>query len=122
MSPAATSGEFIVKLYEERRLLASVTITRTTELGRREPTEPMPYVNIPGTNVDRLIIADLPETSVSRRHLRIEPIEDGQMALTNISARSSVILQNGTRVMPNERVIVDLPLACELGAKTAYLE
>ncbi|MFM7845210.1 MAG: adenylate/guanylate cyclase domain-containing protein [Planctomycetota bacterium] len=122
MSPATTSGEFIVKLYEERRLLASVTITRTTELGRREPTEPMPYVNIPGTNVDRLIIADLPETSVSRRHLRIEPIEDGQMALTNISARSSVILQNGTRVMPNERVIVDLPLACELGAKTAYLE
>ena len=117
-----STGEFIVKLYEDRRLLATMPLKRAAELGRREPTEPMPYVMIPGQSIDRMIIADLPETSVSRKHVRIEPIGDGLVSLTNISAKSSVVLQNGQRIMPSEQLEVELPMACELGAKTAYLE
>lgn len=120
MDPAA--GEFVLKIYEETRAVATFPLTRAVELGRREGREPMPYARLPRESDDRLVIADLTETSVSRRHLRIELQGPRQVLLKNESTKANIILPGGRKLGPGEQLSIETPLACELGAKVVHLD
>ena len=119
--PNATQ-DISLKVYEDHHLLATLTLSRPTDVGRREPSEPPPYVWLPRSGEDRVVVADLHETSISRKHVRIEPLPDGRVGLTNSSSKNSVALPGGVRLEPGERRVVELPVACELGRKVLRLE
>ena len=124
MTDPSSVLDISLKVYEEHHLLATLTISRPTDVGRRDPSaaEPAPYVWLPRPGDDRVIVADLHETSISRKHLRIEPLPDGSVALTNASGKNSVALAGGGRLEPGERRVLELPVACELGRKVLRLE
>ena len=120
--PDESPGEITLQIYEGPALVATYPLARTAEIGRREPSEPVPYVRLPKDKFDRIIVADLYETNISRKHLRIEPQAGGAVAIVNESTKNSVALAGGQRIGPGERRVVPLPVACELGTKVLRLE
>ena len=62
------TGELILKVYEGPRIVAQFTLLRSTEIGRRETHDPVPYAKIERPQDDRIVVAEMTETNVSRRH------------------------------------------------------
>lgn len=122
MSDESALASVSLKVYEGTRLAATLPIWRTTEVGRREPAEPLPYARLKRPDSDRVIVADLTETAISRKHLRMELLADGKFRLVNESAKNSVALAGGRRLAPGEQCELSLPITCELGTKVVQLE
>jgi adenylate cyclase len=120
--PTDLPAEVTLQIYEGPTLVATFTLARPAEIGRREPHEPVPYVQIAGADCDRIVVADKYETNISRKHLRIEPQAGGAVVITNESAKNSVALPGGQRIGPGERRSLSLPVACELGTKVLRVE
>lgn len=118
----SSGGEVEIKIYEGTRVVATLSLNGPAELGRREPNEPPPFGRIARTGCDRLIIADLTETSVSRKHLRVETCGEGRVKLRNESAKAYVVLADGLRLSAGESVELELPAACEVGNKVVRLD
>ena len=106
-----------LEIYEGRRLLASFPLARNMELGRQQVDEPAPIQRISLEAVDRIIIAELSETQVSRKHVRLEPLADGRVLLSNESAKIKVPIGGGSFLDPGEQRSCDLPLVCEIGTR-----
>lgn len=119
-SPAA--GELVLKVYEGPRVVAQFTLLRSTEIGRRETHDPVPYAKVERPQDDRIVIAEMTETNVSRRHLRVEPKGSTHVALRNESSIAHIALPGNRRLAPGETLEIELPIACELGAKVVHLE
>lgn len=119
-SPAA--GELVLKVYEGPRVVAQFTLLRSTEIGRRETHDPVPYAKVQRPQDDRIVIAEMTETNVSRRHLRVEPKGSTHVALRNESSIAHIALPGNRRLAPGETLEIELPIACELGAKVVHLE
>lgn len=122
MSDAAAGASFVIKVIVAGGSPFKFPVRRRVEIGRRDVTEPMPCVLDPRADFDRLIIADLPETSVSRQHLRVEPLEPGQVRLTNTSSKSGVALFGGRRLAPGESCVEHLPVTCQLGERALVVQ
>ena len=122
MSEESALATVTLKVYDGTRLIATLPVWRTTELGRREPTEPPPFARVKRDGSDRIVIADLTETSISRKHLRAEFQADGSVRLVNESAKNSVALAGGGRLAPGQECVLKLPVTCELGTKVVQLE
>ncbi|MBM4005767.1 MAG: hypothetical protein FJ295_21185 [Planctomycetes bacterium] len=67
------------------------------------------------------MIADLPDTVISRKHLFIEPCADGMIRVANGSSKNSLVFQGGFRIGPGEERRLELPIACELGNKVVQV-
>ena len=122
MSDAGAVANVSLKVYEGTRLAATLPVWRTTELGRREPSEPPPFARLKRTDRDRLIVAELTETAISRKHLTVELVGEQSVRLTNESAKNSVVLAGGQRLAPGEQCVLALPVTCEMGTKVIQLE
>ena len=122
MSDEGELANLSLKVYEGTRLAATLPVFRTTELGRREPSEPPPYARLKRTDRDRLIVAELTETAISRKHLTVELVGEQSVRLTNESAKNSVALAGGQRLAPGEQCVLSLPVTCEMGTKVIHLE
>lgn len=116
------AGELVLKVYEGPRVVAQYTVLRSTEIGRRETNDPVPYAKIERPQDDRIVLAEMTETNVSRRHLRVEPKGSTHVALRNESSIAHIALPGNRRLAPGETVEVELPIACELGAKVVHLD
>lgn len=122
MSTEITTRDIVLKVYENHRLQATMEIVRATELGRREPNEPGPFARMDRGTSDRIILAELDEKSVSRKHLYVELNDDRSICLTNQSSKNTLALGGGVRLEPGERKSFDLPVTCEIGRKVVRLE
>jgi len=122
MSDESAQTTLSLEVYDGTRLIATLPVWRTIELGRREPSEPPPFARMKRDDSDRIVIADLTETSVSRKHLRLELLPDGQFRIVNQSAKNSIALARGQRLAPGEQCVLRLPITCELGNKVVQLK
>src|SRR5262245_29061060 len=122
MSDESALATLSLEVYDGTRLMATLPVWRTIELGRREPIEPPPFARLKRDDGDRIVIADLAETSVSRKHLRLELLPDGQFRIFNQSAKNSVVLAGGRRLAPGEQCLLRPPITCELGNKVVQLK
>jgi adenylate cyclase len=109
-----------LKLYEDRRLVGSCSIRKPTKLGRRRADESSDFFK-PGSTEDRVQIADLDETHISREFMRIEPRSDGKVTIENIS-KTGIVLSDGTRLDPGAQQVMRLPLSCQFGKKVIRVE
>jgi adenylate cyclase len=122
MSEESALATVTLKVYDGTRLIATLPVWRTTSLGRREPSEPPPFARVKREGSDRIVIADLTETSISRKHLRAELQTDGSVRLVNESAKNSIALAGGGRLAPGQECVLKLPVTCELGSKVVQFE
>jgi adenylate cyclase len=98
---------------DQNRRLFACPLVQPIELGRQNLGEPEPNGQIHG---HRLIVAPLNESRVSRRHALLEPREDGQIQITNLSKKLPVYLfADGTEIRPAETRTVPLPVHIGLG-------
>ena len=117
MSDPTADCKILLGVYENHRQVASFQLERVTEIGRRQANEPPPYERIALDSIDRIIIADLAETMVSRKHLRFEPESSGAVKVVNESVKNSVALLGDIRLAPGASLSLQLPIACEIGNK-----
>ena len=117
-----TTSNIRLQIYEGSRSLAVVEISRATEIGRRQADEPAPFAKLSLVDCDRIIVADRPETQVSRQHARFEPHGDDSVLVRNASTKNSLPLAGNLRLEPGESRILELPVTCEVGGKVVRLQ
>jgi adenylate cyclase len=116
------SAPWQLRIYEQQRLVHTAEGTGTVELGRQAVGEPGPFADVRDSGVRRVVIARLDEDTVSRKHVRIEPLADGRVRLTNLSQKLPVLLGTGAEAAPGAGVDVTLPAMLIVGRRTVRLQ
>jgi adenylate cyclase len=111
-----------VSVFVLRNRVFSTTLNDCLEFGRQQKDEPAAYARVPGADGDRVVIANLDEVTVSRRHLRMKRVADDKVQLENLSDKSVVSLAAGRVLNPKETCVLDLPGLCQIGGKTVHLQ
>ena len=87
------------------------------EIGRKQnATEPTLTLLESNDANARLAIAPLSETRIGRRQLAIQPMNGGQIQLTNLSSKVTVEIAGGQRLEPKQIQLLALPITILLPA------
>jgi adenylate cyclase len=111
-----------LRVYEGHTLAHATSLVGPAELGRQNKEERPPYHQTSTSSGWRVVVARIDEDLVSRKHLRIEPLNAGRVRLTNLSERQAVRLGDGGRLEPGAAAEVPLPVAALLGTRTIRIE
>jgi adenylate cyclase len=93
----------------------SMQSTRTVELGRQRLGEPGPFAHVALEECDRLIIAELTEATVSRRHVGVQPLGSQRVRLANLSQVNTVWIDSSQPLETNAQDAFDIPVFLTLG-------
>jgi adenylate cyclase len=111
---------FRIRIYDGSRLLhETAPLDGAVELGRQSGGEDRPYAlacNGPGER--RLVIAELDEATISRRHLLIETLAGNKVRVTNLRDKSTIRLADSAKLEPHAWRELALPCGLSLGTKT----
>ena len=77
-------------VYHDQRQVFSTQLDAAIEIGRQQNDEPAPYCRLPTAEGTRIVVANLTEASLSRRHVRMEPRDDGTVHVCNLSKAVAV--------------------------------
>ncbi|MCS7045008.1 MAG: adenylate/guanylate cyclase domain-containing protein [Gemmataceae bacterium] len=99
-----------IQVFENRKPVFMTGFAGLIEVGRQDRGEPAPYQLKVDGPVARLIVARLEEDRVPRRYVRVEPLADGEVTLTNISNRVPLHLEQGAVVNPESSITVPQPV------------
>lgn len=121
---AATSAVLNIRVYENGKLLFSTEVTGPVELGRQQPGERGHLLKYGegGSGISRVVIAELRDPGVSRRHVLLEPLSDKRARIRNLSALLPVVLADGTQVAAGGSSEVALPHQLSLGGRIVHVE
>jgi adenylate cyclase len=111
-----------LQVYDGHQPVYSADLTGPAELGRQNKGEQAPYCQLQTVEGCRIVLARLDEDMISRRHLRIEPLPEGRVRLTNLSQRQAVRLADGSRLEPGASSEARLPTTVMLGSRTIRLQ
>ena len=117
-APSLASRPLTVNVYVRKQQVCTVELNSRLELGRQRPNEPPPYETID----DRLIIAKLEESDVSRRHLLLERLPGDRLRVINHSQVNPVVLGTDDQIKPGEQREVGLPALVALGERVIQIE
>lgn len=90
-------------------------LARPVELGRQRVGEPGAYTLLESSDGDRLIVADLGESTISRRHVRVTPLSARRVRITNLSAVNTIWLDTSRPLAPQADAETDAPVTLTLG-------
>lgn len=108
-----------VSVYHKQTKVLSAPFASRLRIGRQRPKEPEPYVLIDEEDGQRLIIASLQERFLSRVHLEIEPVSNGRVLATNLSAKNSISMPLQLETLaPGESREIQPPVAFVVQTKT----
>src|SRR5262245_39715781 len=116
------SAPWQLRIYEQQRLVHTAEGTGTIELGRQAVGEPGPFTEVHDSGVRRLVIARLDEDTVSRKHVRLEPLNETRLRLTNLSQKLPVVLSTGSEAAPGGAIEIPLPTMFVVGRRTIRLQ
>ncbi len=117
-SAKASVPPVFVNVYEKTRLVFESELSGELLIGRQRQDEPAPYRRIG----NRLIVARLPESSVSRDHVRLECTPRGEVEITNLSGVNTIIIGTSNRLDPGQVCTVRPPTLIMLGERVIELE
>jgi adenylate cyclase len=92
----------------------SAELTRPMELGRQRMDEAGPYSLVTRENADRLVIAELGESTISRRHVALEPLSSCRIRVRNLSSVNTIWIDTRTPLATHAVCEVNLPVLLTL--------
>jgi adenylate cyclase len=116
------SAPWQLRIYETQKLVHTLDGDGPVVLGRQAVGEAGPFNETRDGSTRRLVIARLDEDTVSRKHLRIEPLPDGRLRLSNLSQKLPVILGTGAEIGPGASSDVTLPAMIVVGRRTIRIQ
>lgn len=111
-----------IRIHDRRQLVYSADLDGVLHLGRQRDVAEKPYSHAKDGDHWRVVIARVDESFVSRDHVRVEPLSDGGVRLTNLSDKSAVRLEAGPELKPKGSHEAPLPLALVFGTKSVRLQ
>jgi adenylate cyclase len=84
---------FRIHVFDNETRVFSADVVGVLELGRQQTGEPSAFTMFSVKEKQRLVIADLTFTKIARHQLRIEPLQDGTLRLTNLSSNVALRLR-----------------------------
>ncbi|MGH7137191.1 MAG: hypothetical protein ACREHD_15725, partial [Pirellulales bacterium] len=84
-----------LEIYQHGALVHTAEINRPIELGRQESLQEPLFASQPGGAADRLVFAPIEKNTISRRHLRAEPLAEGRVKFTNLATKRALELPDG---------------------------
>jgi adenylate cyclase len=112
-----------ILVYDRQQKVFSDTFPGAVELGRQRDGKEGLYSS---TRRDgeraRLVVARLDEDTVSREHALVEPLPASKARISNLSAKVSIRLADGSELRAGNSTEVNLPTVIALGRKTIRLQ
>jgi adenylate cyclase len=99
-----------IRIYEGEQLLHSAALAGPVELGRQAQGEGGPFACTEDGGRRRLVIAGINESSVSRKHVLLTPMSDGQALIENLSRVLPVFFADGTELGPGCSAEAEVPV------------
>jgi adenylate cyclase len=116
------ADSFELNVYEQDQLVHSEEFSGALELGRQGQGENGPYSHsLLPSGIRRLIIARFAESSISRKHLLVEPLPNSRVRLTNLSSKVRLPLTDGRSIMPGATEEIPYPAYLTFGSKKIAL-
>jgi hypothetical protein len=109
-------------VYERQQLVRRIEATGPAELGRQRSEEEEIDSCRPEGDSWRMVIAERETKTVPRRFLRVEPREGGSFELTNLSDSLPVELDDGRRLAPASRCLIDSNVLIAAGERRLRLQ
>lgn len=106
-----------VNLYVRMQLVFETELSSELILGRQRQDEPAPFRRVG----DRVIIAGLQESAISRDHLRVAYASGGRVIITNLSRINTVVVGTDDRLEPGQQRTVQPPALVTLGDRVIEL-
>lgn len=94
----------------------SAELARSLELGRQRMAEPGPYSLVGSERGDRLVIAGLGASTISRRQLFVEPLSNRRVRVKNLSAVNTIWVDSRTPLAAHAVAEVNLPVLLTVGS------
>ncbi|MFT5528347.1 MAG: hypothetical protein ACI9HK_006336, partial [Pirellulaceae bacterium] len=117
LSVASAKSPVTVNIYIQTKLTYSTTLTDRLELGRQRVDEVGPFARID----NRVIIAKLEQSDISRQHVLLALTDDG-VRITNCSKVNPLFVGTDDRIQPGTHLDVQIPALLVLGDKVVQLE
>ena len=88
----------LVNLYVQTQLVFETELLSRLVLGRQRKNELAPYLRIG----NRIIIAKLKESAISREHVSLENVSGGEVRITNLSRVNTLMIGNNDLLEPGQ--------------------
>ncbi|MBP90798.1 MAG: hypothetical protein CMJ64_29490 [Planctomycetaceae bacterium] len=111
-------GAAVVNIYVRTKQVFSTELENTLWLGRQRADEAPPYARV----ADRVIIAKLEESSISREHIHLELLNEAQVSITNLSRVNKITVGTDEQVQPGSQTKAAMPTLITVGDRVIQLE
>ncbi len=113
---------FKINIYCKERLVYEGEVGGCVEMGRQQRAEEPLFVEQLTSGGRRIAIAPIEESTISRSHLRIEPISEQHFEAANLSTHNVVSLGVGPPLPPAKSGQFTLPALFKIGDAAIWLE
>ena len=114
--PVPHARELLLNILVAGETVYSMELTRPLELGRQRMGEAGPYAHIALEESDRVIIAELSESTISRRHVAVAPISSHSVCISNLSGVNTIWIDSSRTLETNAQCECELPVFLTLGS------
>lgn len=107
-----------VNIYVNTQKVYSTELSETLRLGRQRTDEAGPYARVE----DRVIIARLEDSDISREHVYLELLPGGEACIKNLSGVNTIVVGTDDQVEPGGRRTVRVPTLVTVADRVIQLE
>jgi adenylate cyclase len=100
---------FKIQVFRKQKLAYAGELAGSVEMGRQQKADEPLFVEQLATGGRRIAIARLEESTVSRSHLRLDPISADRFRVTNLSTRNVVVCDDGPKLAPGKTSELQMP-------------
>lgn len=109
-------------VYKDKQLVYTGELDGTVELGRQQRPDERPFERRREGPVWRVVVAKINETTISRRQLQLEPLDEGRVRVTNLSSANVLMMEDGKTVEASASRDLILPAVFQVGCLAIRVE